>query len=107
MLERYPDRIWRLDDASTTNHRSKRASAESPRRSAVTPAEFLYDWMVAGDGSELFNVPMLNYAGNTFDALREMLAHPTSVLGLSDGGAHCAIICDASIPTIDDHALDA
>ena len=42
---------------------------------------------------------MLNYAGNTFDALREMLVHPTSVLGLSDGGAHCAIICDASIPT--------
>ena len=28
-----------------------------------------------------------------------MLLHPASVLGLSDGGAHCATICDASQPT--------
>ena len=27
------------------------------------------------------------------------LLHPTSVSGLSDGGAHCGMICDASIPT--------
>jgi N-acyl-D-aspartate/D-glutamate deacylase len=25
--------------------------------------------------------------------------HPQTVLGLSDGGAHCGIICDASLPT--------
>jgi N-acyl-D-aspartate/D-glutamate deacylase len=28
-----------------------------------------------------------------------MLAHPNTVLGLSDGGAHCGLICDASTPT--------
>jgi N-acyl-D-aspartate/D-glutamate deacylase len=28
-----------------------------------------------------------------------MLVHPHTVLGLSDGGAHCGIICDASMPT--------
>jgi len=28
-----------------------------------------------------------------------MLLHPRTVLGLSDGGAHCGIICDASMPT--------
>ena len=30
---------------------------------------------------------------------REMLRDPRSVPGLSDGGAHCGIICDASFPT--------
>ena len=30
---------------------------------------------------------------------REMLSDPNSVPGLSDGGAHCGIICDASFPT--------
>ena len=25
--------------------------------------------------------------------------HPRTVLGLSDGGAHCGLICDASMPT--------
>jgi N-acyl-D-aspartate/D-glutamate deacylase len=28
-----------------------------------------------------------------------MLRHPTAAIGLSDGGAHCGVICDASTPT--------
>ena len=28
-----------------------------------------------------------------------MITHPGTVLGLSDGGAHCGLICDASMPT--------
>ena len=28
-----------------------------------------------------------------------MLLHPQAISGLSDGGAHCGMICDASIPT--------
>ena len=28
-----------------------------------------------------------------------MISHPASVVGLSDGGAHCGLICDASFPT--------
>ena len=99
MLERFPDRIWRLDDRVDYEPSVETSLGRVAASMGCSPAELLYDWTVAGDGSELFNVPMLNYASNTFDALREMLVHPTSVLGLSDGGAHCAIICDASIPT--------
>jgi N-acyl-D-aspartate/D-glutamate deacylase len=28
-----------------------------------------------------------------------MIEHPASIFGLSDGGAHCGLICDASMPT--------
>ena len=28
-----------------------------------------------------------------------MLLHPATVLGLGDGGAHCGVLCDASLPT--------
>ncbi len=28
-----------------------------------------------------------------------MITDPTTVLGLSDGGAHCGLICDVSMPT--------
>jgi N-acyl-D-amino-acid deacylase len=28
-----------------------------------------------------------------------MLVHPGTVLGLGDGGAHCGLLCDASLPT--------
>jgi N-acyl-D-aspartate/D-glutamate deacylase len=55
--------------------------------------------IVSAGPEQLFMVPMLNYADNSFEPLREMLTHPNVVLGLADGGAHCAIICDASIPT--------
>jgi N-acyl-D-amino-acid deacylase len=44
-------------------------------------------------------VPILNYSYGNLDQAREMLLHPRSVLGLSDGGAHCGVICDASMPT--------
>jgi N-acyl-D-aspartate/D-glutamate deacylase len=42
---------------------------------------------------------MFNYSDGNHDAIREMMTHPAGVLGLSDGGAHCSMICDASYPT--------
>jgi N-acyl-D-aspartate/D-glutamate deacylase len=40
-----------------------------------------------------------NYAQATQEPLRAMIAHPETILGLSDGGAHVRMICDASLPT--------
>jgi N-acyl-D-aspartate/D-glutamate deacylase len=40
-----------------------------------------------------------NYASGSGDHLAEMIAHPDTVIGLSDGGAHVKMICDASMPT--------
>ena len=39
------------------------------------------------------------YAYRNSDHIREMLADPSTVLGLADGGAHVALICDASAYT--------
>ena len=30
---------------------------------------------------------------------RQVIEHPQSVFGLSDGGAHCGVLVDASVPT--------
>ena len=68
-------------------------------RDGVSPDEVFYDLLLAHDGHELLVRPLLNYTDFTLDPLREMLEHPTSVLGLGDGGAHCGTICDASTPT--------
>jgi N-acyl-D-amino-acid deacylase len=43
--------------------------------------------------------PLASYVDRDHEALREMMTHPRTVLGLSDGGAHCGLICDASMPT--------
>jgi N-acyl-D-aspartate/D-glutamate deacylase len=55
--------------------------------------------MLAFDGEALFLVPYFNYAEGSQDAIFEMLNHPASLMGLADGGAHLATICDASMPT--------
>src|SRR5262249_50430372 len=44
--------------------------------------------------------PAANYFDGNLDAIAEMLAHPYTVPGLSDGGAHLGSICDASFPTM-------
>jgi N-acyl-D-aspartate/D-glutamate deacylase len=63
------------------------------------PLEVAYDAMMVGNGEGLLYVPILNYSYGNLDQAREMLLHPRSAVGLADGGAHCGVICDASMPT--------
>jgi N-acyl-D-aspartate/D-glutamate deacylase len=55
--------------------------------------------MLESDAAAMLMLPFFNYAEGNHDAIREMLTHPAGVVGLSDGGAHCGLICDASYPT--------
>jgi N-acyl-D-aspartate/D-glutamate deacylase len=64
-----------------------------------SPLEVAYDAMLEDEGRALLYVPILNYADGDLDAVREMLTHPRAAVGLADGGAHCGVICDASMPT--------
>ena len=63
------------------------------------PLEVLYDTYSEHNAGAMSMVPFFNYSEGNQDAVREMLLHPAGVAGLSDGGAHCAMICDASYPT--------
>jgi N-acyl-D-aspartate/D-glutamate deacylase len=63
------------------------------------PLDVLYDTYSEHNAGAMSMVPFFNYSEGNQDAVREMLLHPAGVAGLSDGGAHCAMICDASYPT--------
>ena len=63
------------------------------------PAAFTYDILAAGKGEAVLYMPAANFAGNSTDAIRQMLASERTILGLGDGGAHVGLICDASLPT--------
>jgi N-acyl-D-aspartate/D-glutamate deacylase len=65
----------------------------------VDPLALLYDLLLEQDGRALLMLPIFNYFDANLDAVREMFTHPAGVAGLGDGGAHCGMICDASIPT--------
>jgi N-acyl-D-aspartate/D-glutamate deacylase len=61
--------------------------------------EFSYDLLIANGGKSIFYQPGANYRDGNLKAVREMLEHPDTVVGLADGGAHYGMICDASFPT--------
>lgn len=65
----------------------------------VSPEEEAYDLLLKDDGAAMMMVAMGNYADGNLDAVRSMIGLDGTVLGLGDGGAHYALICDASYPT--------
>ena len=69
------------------------------RASGADPAGVVYDALLERDGHQLLYLPLFNFAHGNFDDLYEMITTPFSLFGLSDAGAHCGAICDASMPT--------
>ena len=65
----------------------------------VDPAALLLELLAENDGRNFLYTPFSNYADGNLDACGEMLAHPLTVFGLGDGGAHVGLISDASFPT--------
>jgi N-acyl-D-aspartate/D-glutamate deacylase len=62
------------------------------------PQDLLYDWTIADGGEALVHFFLGGYPGS-LDASLELMAHPMSVLGLGDGGAHVDVICDCGYPS--------
>ena len=95
------DRMFRLETDKGLDYepRAEDSVAAVAARSGVAPDAVLYDMLMENDGKGYIYLPILNYAKFDFDHIHEMLHHPATVLSLSDGGAHCGVICDASFPT--------
>jgi N-acyl-D-aspartate/D-glutamate deacylase len=93
------EKYFRLGEPPDYEPRREASVSAQAAREGRTPQEITYDMMLERDGHELLYMPFANYADYNLDALREMLLDSATTLGLSDGGAHCGLICDASMPT--------
>ena len=77
----------------------ERSIARMAAAGGVEPAALALDLLSENEGRNFLYTPFLNYAEGNLDACGEMLAHPDTVFGLGDGGAHVGLIADASFPT--------
>jgi N-acyl-D-aspartate/D-glutamate deacylase len=92
-------RLYALGDPPDYEPTTDRTVAAIAKERGEDPLATLYDLMLESNARNMLMLPLFNYADGNCDAIREMMMHPAGVLGLSDGGAHCGMICDASYPT--------
>lgn len=65
----------------------------------IEPQELAYEIMMRHDGCGQIYLVIGNYRAGNLDEIGQLLAHESTVVSLSDGGAHCSRIVDASAPT--------
>ncbi len=92
-------RLYALGDPPDYEPTDERTVEKIAAERGEDPLATLYDLMLESDATSMLMLPFYNYCYGNHDAIREMLLHPAGVVGLSDGGAHCSMICDASYPT--------
>ena len=92
-------RIYALGDPPDYEPTQDKAVDKIAAERGDDPLSTLYDLMLEDNATAMLMLPFYNYFYGNHDAIREMLMHPAGVVGLSDGGAHCGMICDASYPT--------
>jgi len=96
------DRMFRLqqpDGGLDYEPRAEDSIAALAKASGQAPDAIVYDMLMENDGRGYIYLPLLNYTEFNFDHIHAMMHDPNTVLSLSDGGAHCGVICDASFPT--------
>ena len=68
--------------------------ANLAKNAGQSEAEFMYDFLIGGDGRRFAIVLGSNYNEGNHDCLHDMIMHQHTVTGLSDAGAHVNMIFD-------------
>src|SRR5579875_1316193 len=97
------DNFFQLGDPPNYEPTADMSVASRAAREGKTPEELTYDILLERGGTEFIytpiNMPMTDYRSRSFDFIGELLGDPATRLSLSDGGAHCGVVCDAGMPT--------
>ncbi len=99
------DATFALDAGPVFEPDPETSIAARVARTGADAHAVLYDTMcdlaeAAGPGGTGFlHVFFSGYKHGSLDDIGAMMRHRDTVVGLADGGAHCSMLCDASMPT--------
>ena len=100
MMTRNWDWIFPLSDPPNYEPPAESSVGAQARSLDITPEEVAYDLLMnGGDGNGMLYNTLGNFYNGRLDTIHDLITHPDTVMGLGDGGAHYAAICDASYPT--------
>jgi len=92
------DKFFVMTDPPDYEPAEETSIAAIAAREGRSPAEAAYDFLTEAEGRYLY-FPVVNYVQGDHAPIHEMLTDSGTLLGLSDGGAHCASIVDSGMPS--------
>ncbi|HEY2137743.1 MAG TPA: amidohydrolase family protein, partial [Xanthobacteraceae bacterium] len=92
------DKFFVLGDPPDYEPAPETSVAAIAAREGRTPDEVAYDYITGAEGRYLY-FPVVNYVVGDHAPIHEMMTDPATLLGLSDGGAHCTSIVDSGLPS--------
>jgi len=93
------DKIFPLGDPPNYEPPKETSLAAMAARGNREAQDIAYDMLLEDEGRAFLFSPFANYTDFNLDCCHDMIAHPNTVQGLGDGGAHVGIISDASFAT--------
>ncbi|MFC7477690.1 amidohydrolase family protein [Dankookia sp. GCM10030260] len=93
------DRMFPFGDPPDYTPPQESSIGAQAAREGRRAEEVAYDMLLADEGQSFIFCALTNYADYTVDASAELLRHPNTIVGLSDGGAHVGFISDGSFPS--------
>jgi len=93
------DKLYELGTPPNYEPGPEDSIAAKAAEAGVPPQEYCYDVMMKNDGKNVIYFPCFGYGANDLSRQVALLEDETTVISLADTGAHCGVLCDASVPT--------
>src|SRR5258706_323151 len=98
LITRRWDKFFVMGDPPDYEPAPETSVAAIAAREGRRPDEVAYDY-ITGAENRYLDFPVVNYVVGDHEPIREMMTDSGTLLGLSDGGAHCTSIVDAGTPS--------
>jgi N-acyl-D-aspartate/D-glutamate deacylase len=93
------DKLYELGNPPNYEPGPQDSIAAKAAETGVPPQQYCYDLMMQNGGKNVVYFPCFGYGANDLSRQVQLLEDESTVISLADTGAHCGVLCDASVPT--------